>query len=579
MGTSSPSFVISNSMTSATTTADDSGDWNLVFSNLPEGDTMISFYASDPALSGESATSSPREISFNITFPRPDPPTIPSHSFPLQIMNSTSVTFTGSTTPNFSVFNDYTNATTTADALGSWSISLTNLSEGTTTISFYATDVTTDEWPAGLRSEPETVSFNVYNYMPAASGLSVGECAHKLLPDPNGCYLPAGQATASWSVNSPNYKYFEIMRGTFNAGQTTYTVFATTTATSTTIQTEESDYSYILRVRSVDIFGTVQDANSSLTFFLSHSPPVSITEVAWAGTDASSVDQWVELKNNTLYETDLSHISLRSSGGMNVPLSGTISGLGYLIIDLSPDGFALSDISAASTSVPYVLSPDGEILSLVFDGGVSSTTIDQTPAVADCGGWCGGSVDGHKTMERRQTETAGSDKNNWLSNNTVVVNGTDRLGTAVNGTPGAQNSVSMGNVGFYCSPYTSSFVEGGTYLPDVSQYGYLSCTFLSPGLSGPRVGGLYKGAVGSAIYLDGWYGNGDQGASHPQSLHTDPTYFTEGENYFAVVREIHDAPSAEEKASFDNYFTGANGITSPPHQNYEVINWKYGAGI
>ncbi|MFA5841349.1 MAG: hypothetical protein WC835_00030 [Candidatus Paceibacterota bacterium] len=572
VGTSSPGFIISNTLTSATTTADGAGGWTLVFSNLSEGDMNINFIATD--LSG--ATSTPSQISFNIVLPRPNPPLISSPTFPLQIMNSQSITFMGSTTPGFSVSNNYTDATTTADSSGSWSFSFINLSEGTTTISFYATDMTTNVWPAGLQSEARTVSFNVFNYSPQASGPSVGECAYSLTPYPD-CYLPAGQATLSWAVNSPNYRYFEIMRGTFSftTGRTAYSLFATTTATSTVIQTTETDSSYVFQVRSVDIFGTIQDANSQVTFYMAHSPPVSITEVAWAGTAASPGDRWIELKNNFDFGIDLSLFRLTSDSGLNRVLSGIIPGLGYAIIDLSQDGRALTGVSTASTSVPYFLSASGDVLYLIYDGGVSTTTIDQTPPVAGCGGWCGGSTSNYMTMERRQVETAGSDKNNWLSNNATTVNGGDRNGAAINGTPGTQNSVSMGGVGFYCSPYRTSFVEGGIYLPNVSSSGYADCFFLSPGLSGLRVGGLYKGVLGNSTYLDGWYNNGDQNASRHQSLNIGQPNL--GDNYFSVVRELHNPSiSAEERASFDDFFTGSNGVVSPPYSNYEIINWKYG---
>ena len=569
-GTSSPAFVISNSLTSATTTADNSGNWALTFINLSEGTTTVSFIAEDTT----GATSSPREVSFATVMPRPAAPTITSPTFPLELLNAVSATFTGSSTPGFAIFNDYTNATTTTDTSGSWLFNFSNFSEGTTTINFYATD------QSGMISHPRTVSFNVYNIFPIPANLTVGECAHSLSPSPNLCTLPVGKATLSWDMVTPNYSYFEILKGVIVSGQTTYSLFATTTATSTIISTNEADYSYDFKVRAVDIFGARNLSTGPTTlFFISHSPPVSITEIAWAGTDASVSDQWIEIKNNTPYDIDLSNFSLHSTGGLNTVLFGTIPDLGYLIMDLSPDAHALSNVSAASTSLPYMLSTSGEVLSLVFDGGVSSTTVDQTPQISDCDGWCGGSFSGHVTMERRQTETAGADKNNWLSNNTTTVNGTDRNGVAVNGTPGSQNSVSVGRTGFYCTPYTSSFVENGSYAPNVST-GYISCWFLSPGFSDGayRVGALYKGAVGNAVYLDGWNNTGDASVTRQQTIHTDPANFVSGENYFSVIREVHPNeinPNTNTNV-FDDFFTGANGVVSPPHNDYGVINWIYG---
>ena len=92
-----------------------------------------------------------------------------------------------------------------------------------------------------------------------------------------------------------------------------------------------------------------------------------------------------------------------------------------------------------------------------------------------------------------------------------------------------------------------------------------------------RAGALYKGTVGNATRLEGWSNTGDTSVSRYQILHIDPANFVPGENYFSVIREIHQNeinPNTNTNG-FDDFFTGANGVVSPPHQDYEIINWKY----
>lgn len=152
-GASSSGYVISNDLNSATTTADDSGNWSLTFNNLSEGTTTIKFFATR-STSGGQVTSSPREISFSIHLP-PSKPAITSPSDFSQTFETTTLTFTGTSSPNFVISNDFSSTTATADGVGNWTLQLTSLPQATTVIKFYATD------SASLVSAANTVSVTV----------------------------------------------------------------------------------------------------------------------------------------------------------------------------------------------------------------------------------------------------------------------------------------------------------------------------------------------------------------------------------------------------------------------------------
>lgn len=131
--------------------------------------------------------------------------------------------------------------------------------------------------------------------------------------------------------------------------------------------------------------------------------------------------------------------------------------------------------------------------------------------------------------------------------------------------------INLPSIGSYCSPYSTSFIEGGTYNPTITTPAtFLDCTFLSSSLSGNRYGVIYRGNVGSSTML--MSSNLTGRAIHSQLLSVNRSSFVNGENYFITIYEVHDNTGAN-GAAFDRYFsTNAN---PPPHLNYGVINWIY----
>lgn len=569
-GTSTPGAIISNSYSQATTTSSEAGDWSLTISDFPQGISTIRFFATIT----RNENIAQQEITLSVDVPTISPPSIASHNFPLQLRTNL-VTFSGTSTPGFTIRNDFNDVTTVASSTSTWSLSFSDLPEGTTTIKFFAIDLNNNT------SISSDATFNVYTTQPRATSVSVLECAHSLQASPQSCFLPEGQATISWSASTPNYSYFEIIKGTNLTG---FSTIATTSETSVVIPTTAGAYD--LKVVAVSIFGNRDLATVGNTaYFTASYMPIIINEVAWAGTDASSYDEWIELKNRTNLPLNLSGFSISAEDGApDISLSGTIPASGYFLIGRGEDGDIFSDITI-DLAVPFSgvgggsgISNEGEVLRLNFGGGASTTTIDQTPSLSECSGWCGGgSSPDYKTMERKHADVAGNDKNNWGTNDGSYLAGHDKVGNIINGTPKTRNSISMGKAGFYCDPQTASFIEGGYYVPTRSGSSYYNCRFLTDSLTGQKVAGLYKGVVGSSASIYGL----DMGTSaeYGQLFNINPSNFVSGENYFAV---IYESPlrsgglvNSAERISFNNFFTGMV-TTTPPHQRYGVLNWVYG---
>jgi hypothetical protein len=154
---------------------------------------------------------------------------------------------------------------------------------------------------------------------------------------------------------------------------------------------------------------------------------VRINEVAWAGTRASSSDEWIELFNPGSEPIDLHGWHLTDGGDIDASLAGELPPGGYFLLERSDD-HAVADIPA---EVIYhgSLSNDGERLELV----------DPTGAVIDVvnrhgGAWPAGEAEAHASMER--TLSGG-----WGTYSGYGGNGRDAGGYPIAGTPRQANSL------------------------------------------------------------------------------------------------------------------------------------------
>jgi len=155
-----------------------------------------------------------------------------------------------------------------------------------------------------------------------------------------------------------------------------------------------------------------------------------INEVAWAGTVASTADEWIELRNPGSNPVNLSGWILKADDNSpNIALSGIIPAGGYFLLERTDDT-TVSDITADLTFTGE-LNNSNEILRLFDPGG---NVIDT--ANSNGGAWPGNSTT-LGSLERRgviaDSETA------WITNTGVKRNGLDANNNPINGTPKQPN--------------------------------------------------------------------------------------------------------------------------------------------
>lgn len=333
---------------------------------------------------------------------------------------TTSITFTGTTTPGYTVLAvlGTGSATTTADASETWTLSL-DIPEGAYTLEFAAYDSNGNASATTTRSVAIAIL--------GVPVLSIAECTFSLSPDT--CVVPTLEATLTWATTTHAVHYAAGI-GCAASGIVTTTdlfwVLSSLTDHATTTVT----------VVACDQFGNESISNEAS--IVAFSLAVNINEIAWGGTDAEPGDEWIELKNQTGYTIDLSRLTLVSAdGGLSVPLSGSIEPGGFFLIERREE--ATSELADLVFDFGE-LSDTGEELLLMYDGPNGSEVLDRTPSVNVCGGWCFGVDVPATSMERHLGYgVEGNVPEQWHTNLGVTVNGTDALGNAITGTPRAGN--------------------------------------------------------------------------------------------------------------------------------------------
>ncbi len=168
-----------------------------------------------------------------------------------------------------------------------------------------------------------------------------------------------------------------------------------------------------------------------------------ISEIAWAGTAASSSDEWMEIQNPGEDAVALEGWTL-SFGGTTIQLgaagddtvearTATLGPGDYLLLERTDDT-TVSDIEA---DVLYkgALSNAGVDIELRDPDGVLVDSVSPLES-----GWPAGTASGdeppYATMERLPSGS-------WATNNGLIRNGLDADGNPLNGTPGQTNSAQI----------------------------------------------------------------------------------------------------------------------------------------
>lgn len=158
---------------------------------------------------------------------------------------------------------------------------------------------------------------------------------------------------------------------------------------------------------------------------------VLINEVAWAGTEASASDEWLELHNPNSSAVSLEGWHLTDGGDIQIALAGSIGPYGYFLLERGDD-HTIADISA-DLIYSGNLHNQGERLELLGPDGLR---IDS--ANIDGGAWPAGRADPRASMERR----GGDDRaGNWGTFTGFGSVGHDANGQPIGGTPRSSNSI------------------------------------------------------------------------------------------------------------------------------------------
>lgn len=174
---------------------------------------------------------------------------------------------------------------------------------------------------------------------------------------------------------------------------------------------------------------------------------VIINEVAWSGSSLSTADEWIELKNTTDIDIDLSGWQLTTNTGteelmLTIP-SGTIPANGYFLIsnyDATHTSSVL-DIAPDLTSTSVNLSNTALQIKLYRDNFTNNNLIDtagdgSTPLAGD-------NMNPKATMSRIDYATDGTKTNDWYTSDLQGTNYDVSSNEA--GTPGEENITPLNN--------------------------------------------------------------------------------------------------------------------------------------
>lgn len=160
---------------------------------------------------------------------------------------------------------------------------------------------------------------------------------------------------------------------------------------------------------------------------------VMINELAWAGTHASSSDEWIELYNPGPNTVDLLGWRLTDGGDVQIDLQGLIPGDGYFLLERTDDT-TISD-TPADQIYTGALKNSGERLRLLDPQGF---LVDS--ANMDGGAWPAGDSETRASMERRPGEDL---RKNWKTFTGFHGCGRDVDGAKIPGTPRCPNSLNF----------------------------------------------------------------------------------------------------------------------------------------
>lgn len=175
---------------------------------------------------------------------------------------------------------------------------------------------------------------------------------------------------------------------------------------------------------------------------------VVINEIAWMGTDASTADEWLELKNNTAAEINLNCWQIIAEDGTpKIKLTSKINAGSYYLLERTDDN-TIKDIAADQIYTGALENPpSGEILKLYDKDGNLQDVVGHKDASGAVVPWYYGDNTTKSSMERRNSNDPGDQASGWHTNDGIIKNGIDAAGNSIKGTPKNQNSTGTISLG------------------------------------------------------------------------------------------------------------------------------------
>lgn len=376
-------------------------------------------------------------------------PTVISPSDFSQAFSTSTINFVGTSSPGYVVFNDFSEIMATSTSDGGWSLSLSELPQGTTTINFYARDL------EGNVSLPLAITVTI-NSLPTSINLNIANCSESL--SLNNCLIfPVANLDLSWQVSRLGSYSYEVLKYYYDSESDNDDGFATTSVaiinnvTASTVATDYNISQDLLKEFRWQVIAREAStseivASSPVVSVFMHPRPVVINEISWAGTATSSLDEWFELRNFLPAQSlDLDNFFVsNSSNSWQINLSGTISAAGYYLIERESDEVISNRVAnlvanwGDSGDKGFSLNSVG--LKLYQRRGGEDVLIDETP-VWDKSSSLPGS------MERTWEDKISTDLSSWEENTECNSSdgpcALDRSAGETFGTPGIINTASI----------------------------------------------------------------------------------------------------------------------------------------
>ena len=389
-----------------------------------------------------SPTEIPLILNLKDTIP-PQPPIITSHT-QNQILNSSPITLTGQAEVNtlILIFLNSQNLEVMTNENGNWQKEI-ELIESQNEIEIIAKD------EAGNEGQPANLDLLLDTHSPTVTINELPDLQPHLSFQISWLGDDSYQDLVTSGISGFQFRYSED-----GEDWTYYPLEGGYTSETEYTFTGQDQHTYYFQVKASDIAGNEsnwQEASTKISLpFLPLS--VVINEIAWMGTNASHNHEWIELYNATTTSIDLTgwkliwkngsttiHFGVEENQTQEIATSTIGANSFYLLQRTSND--TVSNIEA-DLIYTTALRDEGEKLVLYNSDDVIVDIVDASA------GWevFGGQKENRISMERIDSAKAGSDPTNWASNNLITRNGLsaekDGIKYKINGTPGAENSVS-----------------------------------------------------------------------------------------------------------------------------------------